>query len=185
MMSATLHADRAFDRQLRGASARLTWLGVAMVVLGVAAIVFPMVSTLAVTLFVGWSLLLFGALSLAFSFSIVGAGPFFGALLFSLASIAVGIFLLFNPAAGAVSLTLLAGLIFVLQGAFETFFALETRPNSGWVAMLISAIASIVLAVVIFSGWPQISGIVLGILFGVNFISSGLGYIFVSRALKS
>ncbi|MGA8699136.1 MAG: hypothetical protein WB689_35965, partial [Xanthobacteraceae bacterium] len=39
-------------------------------------------------------------------------------------------------------------------------------------------------AVVIVAGWSAISEIVLGILLGVNFLSTGLGYIFVSRALK-
>ena len=34
------------------------------------------------------------------------------------------------------------------------------------------------------AGWPAISVILLGILLGVNFFSSGLGYIIVSRALK-
>ena len=51
-------------------------------------------------------------------------------------------------------------------------------------AMLVSAIASIALAVLIAAGWPRISLIALGILLGVNFLSSGLGYIFVSRGLK-
>ena len=50
--------------------------------------------------------------------------------------------------------------------------------------MLISGIASIVMAFLIGAGWPAISVIVLGILVGVNFLDTGLGYIFVSRALK-
>jgi uncharacterized membrane protein HdeD (DUF308 family) len=74
--------------------------------------------------------------------------------------------------------------IFMLQGAFEIFFAFEMRPHTGWVGMLISGIASIVMAVLIAAGWPGFSVVVLGILLGVNFISTGFGYIFVSRTLK-
>ena len=44
----------------------------------------------------------------------------------------------------------------------------------GWVGMLISGIASIVMAFLIAAGWPAISVIVLGILLGVNFLSTGL-----------
>jgi uncharacterized membrane protein HdeD (DUF308 family) len=58
------------------------------------------------------------------------------------------------------------------------------RPHPGWVGMLLSGIASIVMAVLIAAGWPGISVIVLGILLGVNFITTGLGYMSVSRALK-
>jgi uncharacterized membrane protein HdeD (DUF308 family) len=58
------------------------------------------------------------------------------------------------------------------------------RPLSGWVGLLISGIASIVIALLIAAGWPSISLIVLGILLGVNFLSTGLAYLFVSRALR-
>src|SRR5665213_2251492 len=81
-------------------------------------------------------------------------------------------------------LTLVVGVLFMIQGAFEIFFAVETRPHAGWMGMLISGIASIVMAILIAAGWPAISVIVLGILLGVNFISTGFGYILVSRSLK-
>jgi short repeat uncharacterized protein DUF308 len=108
-----------------------------------------------------------------------------GALLLGLLSVAAGIFMIFNPLAGAAALTLVVGVIFVFQGAFDLFFAFEMRPPPGWAGMLISGIASIVMAVLIAAGWPAISMVVLGILLGVNFLSTGFGYIFVSRALKS
>jgi uncharacterized membrane protein HdeD (DUF308 family) len=183
-MSDTPFADKLFHGRLRAASPRLLWLGVAMVVLGIAAIVFPMASTLVAALLVGWVLLIFGCITLVGSFSIHGTGPFFGALLLALLSIAAGVFLLFNPLAGAIALTLWVGIIFMFQGAFEVFFAFEIYPHPGWAGMLISGIASAAVAVLIVAGWPGISVILLGILLGVNFITTGVGYIFVSRALK-
>jgi uncharacterized membrane protein HdeD (DUF308 family) len=182
--------DTSFDQslfhsRLRSSSNALFWLGVTMVVIGIAAVVFPIISTLAAAILVGWVLLISGGFMFFGSFSIHGTGPFFGALLFSLLSIAAGAFTLFNPLAGAVALTLVLGITFIFQGAFELFFALEMRPHPGWMGMLISGLASIVMAVLIAAGWPGISVIVLGILLGVNFLSTGLGYIFVSRALKS
>jgi uncharacterized membrane protein HdeD (DUF308 family) len=183
-MSTTSVGFHPFEERVKSATRWLTWAGVGMTVLGVAALVFPMVSTLAITLFVGSLFLVFGIMSLAVSFSIRGAGPFFGALLYSLAAIGAGVFTLFNPAAGALALTLMVGVLFMLQGAYEAVFAFEMRPASGWGAMLFSAAASIILAIVIFARWPAISTIVLGVLFGVNFISSGIGLIIVSRAVK-
>ena len=183
-MSGTTFADNLFHGRLRAASGRLFWLGLAMLVLGFAAIVFPMIATLVATLLVGWVLLISGGVTLAGSFSLHGTGPFFGALLLGLVSIAAGVFLVFNPLAGAVALTLMVGVIFSFQGAFEIVFAFEMRPHPGWVGMLLSGIASVVMAVLIAAGWPGISVIVLGILLGVNFLTTGLGYMSVSRALK-
>jgi len=183
-MTTTSVGFHPFEERVKSATRSLTWLGVAMTILGVAALVFPLVATLAVTLFVGSLFLVFGVISLGVSFSLRGAGPFFGSLLFALAAIAVGVFTLFHPAAGARALTLTAGVLFVMQGAAEGVFALEMRPASGWSAMLLSAIASIVLAAIILARWPAISTIVLGILFGVDFITSGIGLILASRAAK-
>ena len=184
-MSTTSVGFHPFEERVKSATRWLTWTGVGMVLVGVAALVFPMVSTLAITLFAGSLFLVFGIMSLSVSFSIRGAGPFFGALLYSLAAIGAGVYTLFNPAAGALGLTLMVGALFMLQGAYETVFAFEMRPANGWGAMLFSAAASIILAIVIFVRWPAISTIVLGVLFGVNFITSGVGLIMVSRAAKS
>lgn len=184
-MSATSFDDSLFHKRLRTDSHKLFWIGLIMTALGIAALVFPMVATLAATWFVGWVLVISGGVLLVGSFSIHGAGPFFGALLFALLSIAAGVFLLFNTLAGEVALTLLLGLLFMVQGAFETFFALEIRPLTGWVGMLVSAILSIVIALLIVAAWPKISLVLLGVLLGVNFISSGIGYMLVARSLKS
>jgi len=183
-MSHTSLDGSLFHGRLRAASGTLLWLGLLMVVLGIAAIVFPLISTLVATLLVGWVFLISGLFTLYGSFSIHGTGPFFAALLLGLLSIAAGAYMLFNPLAGAAALTLVVSVLFMFQGAFEIFFAFETRPLPGWGGMLISGIASAILAVLIVAGWPAISVIVLGILLGVNFLSTGIAYIFVSRALK-
>ena len=94
------------------------------------------------------------------------------------------VFLLFHPLAGAVVLTLIVGVIFMLQGASELVFALEIRPRGGWVGMLVSGIASIAVALIIVAGWPGISIVVLGVLLGVNFLTTGFGYIAASRAFR-
>jgi uncharacterized membrane protein HdeD (DUF308 family) len=183
-MSNTSFLDSLFHGRLRAASKKLFWIGLAMVVLGIVALVFPFISTMAVTLLVGWLLLIFGLITFINSFSIQGTGPFFGSLLLGLLSLAAGFYLVFHPVVGETALTLMVGIIFMFQGASEMVFAFEMRPLKGWVGMLLSGIASIVLSVLIMAGWPAISAVAVGILLGVDFISTGFGSIFVSQALK-
>lgn len=173
-----------FHDRLRAISPRLFWLGLLLTVLGIAAIAFPEFSTLAATLLTGWILLIAGVLIFISSFWIHGTAPFFAANLFGLLSGAAGVFLLFNPMAGAVTLTLILGIMFMFQGASELVFALETRPAKGWISILISGLASILLAVIIVSGWPGISAIALGLLLGINFLTTGIAYIAISHAMK-
>lgn len=183
-MSDKFFGEGLIHQRLRKSSRLFFWLGLAMVVVGVAAVVFPAVSTFAATILVGWVFLFSGGLTFFGSFSIHGTGPFFGALLLGLLSIAAGVFMLFNPLAGAAALTIVVGVLFLLESAFEIFFAFELRPQGGWISMLLSGIASGVIAVLIAAGWPTISVIVLGILLGVNFISTGCAYLVVSHVLK-
>ncbi len=51
--------------------------------------------------------------------------------------------------------------------------------------MLISGIASIVVAPIIIDDWPRISLIALGILLGVNFLTTGFAYLAAARAFKA
>jgi len=178
------NADSILHNRLRTASGRMFWFGAALVVLGIGAIVFPMFSTLVATLLVGWVLLISGIVLLLGSFSIHGTGPFFGALLLALLTLASGAYLLVNPIGGASVITLMMGVVFLFQGVFEISFAFQMRPYSSWVGMLVSGIASLAIALLIIVGWPAISVVVLGVLLGVNLITSGVGYIVVSQVLK-
>ena len=184
-MSVAPYSDNFFQTKVRSASRGLFWLGLAMAALGIAAIVFPIASTLATAMFVGWMLPLYGGITLFGSFSIHGTGPFFSALVTALLAIGTGVFLLLNPVAGAVALTLIVATLFMLEGAFEISFAFEMLPHAGWVGLLISGIISIVAAVLIVAAWPAISMILLGILFGINFASTGIACMMVAHAVKS
>lgn len=183
-MSERIVTDTHFHARVRSGSAQLSILGLLLIALGIVAIVFPFLATVVVTLLVGWIFLFGGACMFFGAFSIHGTGPFFGALLFSLIAIAAGVFFLFNPLGGAVTLTLVIGVLLMFQGAFELIFAFEMRPHSVWLGMMASALASIMLALIIVAGWPQASAVVLGVLLGVNFLTTGIGYLAVSRAMS-
>src|SRR5208337_2654020 len=77
-------------RKIQPASKRLLWTGTAMLVLGIAAVGFPVFSTFVATVFAGAFLLISGLLMLVAAFSIHGTGPFFAALLSGLLSTADG-----------------------------------------------------------------------------------------------
>ena len=158
--------------------------GGALALIGVFALVFPNVTTLAGTIFVGFVLLCTGLVSLFGALAMRGAGPFFGALLFSLLSIAAGVLMLSNPTLGVFAITLSLGALFMVQGASElvTAFELRRMPGAGW--LFGSALASIALALLVLAGWPQSSSVLLGVIIGVNFISSGLAFVLLGAGAR-
>lgn len=177
-------ADAQTIRALRAGHQALQRAGIVMIIIGVLAIVFPMASTYTVQFFIGLLFLVAGALMLLGCFAIHGTAPFFAALLWSLLMVAAGAFLMFNPAGGAVVLTLLIAGLFMVHGAFELLLALSIRPHEGWGWMMASAIVGIVVGLLIAGGLPGSSRVVLGLLVGLNFLATGIAFIFLARRLR-
>lgn len=171
-------------RALKNGRKALQRSGIVMIVIGALAIIFPMASTYTVQFIIGATFLVAGVLMLAGSFAIHGTGPFFGALLWSLLMVAVGAFLVFNPAGGAAALTLLIAGLFMVHGAFELFLALSIRPQEGWGWMLASAIVGIVVGLLIAGGLPGTSRVLIGLLVGINFLATGVAFVFLAQRLQ-
>jgi uncharacterized membrane protein HdeD (DUF308 family) len=94
------------------------------------------------------------------------------------------VFILARPIGGELAITLCLGALFMVQGAYEAVLAFEVRPAQGWGWMLVSALASVVLSLVIVAGWPGVSLIALGAVIGVNFLSSGLAFLMIGSAAR-
>jgi uncharacterized membrane protein HdeD (DUF308 family) len=186
----TSYIDPTFRAQVSKEAGRFIGLGAAFLIIGAAAVVFPAVSTLAATYFVGGALVLFGVVTLSGAFALRGvgvlraAGPFCGALFLGLLSVAAGAFIFARPHIGELAITLSLGALFIVQGAFELALTFALRGGSGRRWMLLSAAASFLLAIVILAGWPGTSVVALGTIMGVNFVSSGLAYLMVGAAVK-
>ncbi len=172
----------SFESTIKENKSLLLWTGIAFAMVGALAILFPVVSSVTANFMVGWLFIISGVVMVANAFTIQGTGPFFGALLLGLITLIAGIYLLANPAAGLVVLTLTIAVVFIFEGAYQTVAAFELRPAKGWGWMLVSAIISILVGLLIVSRLPGSSLIVLGLLIGVNFLSSGLSMIMLTRS---
>jgi uncharacterized membrane protein HdeD (DUF308 family) len=158
--------------------------GVIMFILGILAIAWPGKSTIAVDVYIGWLFLFSGFVGLAAMVFADDAPAFLWTLLTAALSLIVGVLLLWHPAEGAVSLTLVLTAFFVVEGIFQIAASISYRdviPDSwGW--MLASGIADLILAVLIIEGWPNTASWALGAVVGVNLMTSGMAIIMVALA---
>src|SRR5215471_2847363 len=160
--------------------------GLIMVVLGIFAVAEPMVATLAVTLFAGWMFILSGIVGLAGVFTARRVPGFWWSLITALLAIAVGIYLLWRPLIGVLSLTLVVAAFFAAQGISLIITAIGHRgvlPSWGW--LLFSGIIDLILAAIIFSGWPGTAEWTLGLLFGINLIMWGISLVMTALACRT
>jgi uncharacterized membrane protein HdeD (DUF308 family) len=161
--------------------------GIVLVILGIAAIIVPVVATLAVTLVVGWLFLISGIVGLVTTFWMRGVPGFWWALLSAVIAIAAGIVLLLWPISGALSLTLLLIAFFLVDGIATLMYAIGHRAQfSGrWGWMLISGIVDLILAGIIFAGLPGTAAWVLGLLVGINMLFGGTAMIGMALAARN
>jgi uncharacterized membrane protein HdeD (DUF308 family) len=149
--------------------------GVVLLVLGATAIALPLLATLALTILIGWLLLVSGVMGLVTTFWMRGAPGFWWSLISAVLAVAAGLLLLASPLSGAISLTILLVVFFIIEGAASVMFALDhKRELSGkWGWMLMSGIVDLVLAAMIFGGLPSTAAWAIGLLVGINMIFGG------------
>lgn len=176
---------QAVAEKLKQRNDQLFWGGVAMAVVGLLALLFPVAATLAVIVMVGWLLILAGAVTIWDAFTVEGTGPFFGELLIGLLKLAFGVYLLRHPDVSMVALTLLLAAVFMIDGAIQVALAFELRPLDGWVWMLVAGLIAIAVGLLIASELPGISLVALGIYLGISFLSTGIARIMISRRLSA
>lgn len=165
--------------------------GIVMLILGCLAVAEPVIASVAVDIYIGWLFMFSGVLGLVAMFSARDASAFLWMLLTSALSLAVGILLTWKPGEGTVSLTLVLMAFFIAEGAFQVGASISYRdvlPDSwGW--QLASGIADIILAGLIIYFWPQSASWTLGLIVGVNLITTGLAILMtaieVSKVGKS
>jgi uncharacterized membrane protein HdeD (DUF308 family) len=149
--------------------------GIALVVLGVIAILVPPIATLAVTIVLGWLFLVSGVIGLFTTFWMRQAPGFWWSLISAVLAVVVGGLLLTRPVSGALSLTIVVVVFFVIEGVASIMFALEhKRELSGrWGWMLMSGIIDLALAVLVFTGLPSTAAWAIGLLVGINMVFGG------------
>jgi len=164
---------------------QLFWGGVALALVGLLALLFPVVSTFVIARVVGWLLVFSGLVTIWDAFTVEGTGAFFGELLIGLLKLAFGVYLLRHPDVSVVVLTLLLATVFIIDGAIQVAMAFELRPLDGWVWMLLAGLISIGVGLLIAAELPRFSLVAVGIYIGISFLSTGIARIMISRRLSS
>jgi uncharacterized membrane protein HdeD (DUF308 family) len=161
--------------------------GIILVILGLAAIIVPPLATLAVAIFIGWLFLISGIVGLVTTFWMRHAPGFWWSLLSAVLGIVAGIVLIGSPVSGAISLTLVLIVFFIIEGVASIMFALEHRRElSGrWGWMLASGIVDLVLAAIIFAGLPLSAAWALGLLVGINLVFGGSALVAMALHARS
>jgi uncharacterized membrane protein HdeD (DUF308 family) len=81
-------------------------------------------------------------------------------------------------------LTLLLAAFFVVEGIWKIVSSFSYRSASGWVWVLVSGVLSLLLGLLIWNQWPVSGMWAVGVLVGVDLLSTGISMVVLASALR-
>jgi uncharacterized membrane protein HdeD (DUF308 family) len=168
-------------KEVTGAS--IGW-AVVMILLGLLAVILPLATRIAVSVIVAWIVLLSGLAYVVSAVADRNAGAFIWRLLIGLVYITGGSYLAFHPQIALETLALLVGVIFTIESILEfvTFFQFRVYAGSVWA--LFDGLATLLMAFLIVFPWPNSSSWVIGIILGINLMTTGFAVLIYSLAAR-
>jgi uncharacterized membrane protein HdeD (DUF308 family) len=163
---------------------KLTAIGLLFVILGLLATSLPAWATVAVEQLVAVLFLVWGAAGLGFALSLRPNPEWrMTTALFALV-LALGMIFLLFPRDGGETMTMLLIAAFLIQGAASISIGISLRSTvRTWGLLVLSGLASLVLGLLILTGWPGTAAWTLGMLTGLNFMTNGIALILLGRGL--
>jgi uncharacterized membrane protein HdeD (DUF308 family) len=158
--------------------------GIALLLLGVAAVARAFTATIVSMVFFGWLLVIAAAIEIAQAVMVGHWAGFFlhllGAILFGV----TGLLLVMRPLVSAEAVTLLIAILFLIGGLFQLIGSFMV-PVPGWGWQVLDGLITLVLGAVVLAEWPASGLWVIGLLIGIDLIFYGAAWIALGLGLRA
>lgn len=151
----------------------LVGIGIVLMVIGLGAIAFPVVSSIAVETVTGAVLAIGGLARLIHSFANKEWSGFFLEIFAGLFWVIAGAYLLLVPLEGLAVLTLVVAASFMADGVLRVILAFQMRKQRSWGWMLAGGMVSVLAGIMLAFQFPFSALWALGVLAGINLFSTG------------
>ncbi|QIQ22271.1 HdeD family acid-resistance protein [Zophobihabitans entericus] len=170
---------------LRGKWGWFLIIGIVLLVLGCLALSHQLIATVFSVYYIGILLVIAGLAQAIQSFQIKGFGQTALWAVMGVLYILIGILALFQPLLISSALTLILAITLIISGVSQTLGSLNNRALPLWGWLLFSGLITLILGIIILSGWPEASLWVLGMFLGIDLAFQGWAYIAMSFAIKN
>jgi uncharacterized membrane protein HdeD (DUF308 family) len=161
-----------------------TLLGVLFIVLGLVAIVEPLIAGLAIAVLAGWLLILGGVTHAVSAVRGSGGRRTGWHVLLAVLYLVGGAYFLTHPLLGLSTLTLFLATILLIEGVVWIAAYFQGRSEQGTVWLLLNGVITLLLGLMIWAQWPSSTVWAIGIIFGVNLVMTGMSLIFAGAAVR-
>jgi uncharacterized membrane protein HdeD (DUF308 family) len=180
-------SEPTFEETRREIARHWGWflaLGILLLLAGVAAIAFPVLSTIAAKIAIGWIFLVAGIFEVFHAFYVKRWTGFFWNLLIGLLYIVAGGWLAFFPLTGILTLTVVIAALFIADGIIELIMGFRMRPHEGWGWVVLSGLVAVAAGLLIGLNLPGSAVWALGLIAGIKLLFSGWSFISIALSGK-
>jgi uncharacterized membrane protein HdeD (DUF308 family) len=163
-------------------TARTGWdiaLGLVLIVTGAVVLGDVVVASVVSVLFIGWTLLIGGAVGIIVALSRIGRGGFWIGMLGGALALVAGLIFVTNTEVALLALSLAIGASMFTSGVVRLVAAVQ-HPEARW-ALIVSGGLSLVLGLLILNQWPKSALWLLGTLLGVQLVVDGVTLVLAGR----
>jgi uncharacterized membrane protein HdeD (DUF308 family) len=159
-------------------------LSILLIVCGFLAILLPIEMSFGVVVVVSWLLMISGVVQFIHAFRCVGVGDTVWKAIVAVLYFVAGLYLRFNLGLGVAALTLALIVFFVAQGLIDILVYLRTRKRGASSWLLLDGVITLILGLMIWRHWPSGSLWVVGLLVGINMITTGTTRLMLTVAVR-
>lgn len=158
-------------------------LGILITLAGLFVLGNVVLATALSVLVLGWLAIAGGLVGVVASFWRIGRGGFWLALISGILTFVLGLMLVRNPGVGLLSLTLVAGAVFLGSGLMRLVAAVEIREGRVW--LIIGGVTSLILGLIVLFNFFEATLTLLGILMGVSLLVDGITLMLTGRTSRA
>jgi uncharacterized membrane protein HdeD (DUF308 family) len=144
----------------------------------------PLATGIVAVSILAWTAVIGGVAQIIYAFRAHTGGRTALEVILGLVYSIAGFYIMWHPLAGLLTLTLLLGFLLVGYGIIAVLLAFRMRPSPGWGWVMFDAVVTLFLGIMIMAHWPVNSAWVIGTLFGISILFSGVTRLIISLGVR-
>ena len=168
---------------LQNVSSKMKLMGWLSIIFGALAIAMPWIAGQSILLMVGALVMAAGIMRMIWAFQAGSLGKGILVFLIGVLTLLAGIAVIAHPLTSSAVLTIMLAVYFFVDGFSELMAAFSVKEGKGW--LLFDAIVTIILGIMIFTGFPLAGTVAIGVFLGIKLVFVGVTMLTVRSAVKN
>ncbi|MCW8872618.1 MAG: DUF308 domain-containing protein [Xanthomonadales bacterium] len=168
---------------LQNVSSKMRLMGWLSIIFGVLAIAMPWVAGQSILMMVGILVMAAGIMRMIWAFQAGSLGKGILVFLIGVLTLLAGVAVIAHPLMSSAVLSIMLAVYFLADGFSELIAAFSVKEGKGW--LLFDAVITILLGIMIFTGFPLSGTVAIGVFLGIKLLFVGITMLTIRSAAKN